>query len=185
MRKATPKTLAPKNPYGLPDNPKDLVGQTKLDLSVIPETFIIELALAFYEGALKYGRFNWRMRPVKASVYLSALDRHILKYKAGEDCDKTTGTAHAGYIACCIAILFDAKKYGTLIDDRAPRGRLNPDISAWLDGEVIKRVKKLQGIFKDQTPKQFTIQDNLLDEMRIPLSQRRSTVRAKNPGRRK
>lgn len=180
MKAKTVPVLAPKNPFSLPDNPKDLVGQTKLDLSLIPETFLIELALAFYEGALKYGRFNWRMRPVKASVYLSAFDRHIIKYKSGEDCDKLTGTHHFGYAACCIAILFDAKKYGTLVDDRAPRGRLNPDISKWLDGEVMKRVAKLKDIFRNEKPRQFTIQDNILDDMReLRDSQRRSTVRRK------
>jgi hypothetical protein len=160
------KTLEAKNPYGLPDNPKDLVGQTKLDLSLIPETFLIELALAFYEGALKYGRFNWRMRPVKASVYLSAFDRHILKYKSGEERDKSTGTHHFGYAGCCIAIMCDAMQYGTLIDDRAPRGRTNPDISAWLDGEVMERVAKLKEIFKDSSPKQFTIQDDINDDVK-------------------
>lgn len=181
--KRTAELLAPKNPYGLPDNPKDLVGQTKLDLSLIPETLLVEVGLAFYEGALKYGRFNWRMRPVKASVYLSACDRHTLKFKAGEDRDKLTGTHHLAYAICCLSILFDATKYGTMIDDRPPRGRLNPDISAELDSEVMKRIVHLKDLFKNEKPHQFTIQDKLElgSSIRDESSpqQRRSLVRSK------
>lgn len=164
-RKETDRRLAPKNPYGLPDNPKDLVGQTKLDTTVIPREFLVELALAFYEGALKYGRYNWRMRPVKASVYISAFDRHIAKWMAGEERDKKTGTHHFAYATCCLSILFDAHQFGTLVDDRPPRGRTNIDTSAWIDGEVMKRIKKLKEMFKNETPKQFTIQDNIKDDV--------------------
>lgn len=153
--------LSPKNPYGLPSNPKDLVAQAKLDFSVIPDAFLIELALAFYEGALKYGRYNWRMRPVKASVYTSAFRRHILKWESGEEYDKKTGTHHFGYAACCIAILFDAAMYGTLVDDRPPRGRVNLDVSAWLDNQVIERIKHLQQLFEGERPKQYTISDDI------------------------
>jgi hypothetical protein len=160
MTKKSDRRLAPKDPYFAAENPKDLVSQAKLDLSLIPETFLIELAMAFYEGALKYGRYNWRMAPVKASVYLSAFDRHVIKWGSGEERDKSTGTHHLGYAGCCLAIMIDAQRYGTLVDDRAPRGRLDPDTSAWLDGEIIERVKKLQNLFKDQAPKQFTIADN-------------------------
>lgn len=159
------RVLGPKIPYQLPDNPKDLVAQTKLDLSLIPETLIVEVGLAFYEGALKYGRYNWRMRPVKASVYLSAADRHILKYKAGEERDPLTGTLHLAYTICCVAIIIDADKYGTLVDDRAPRGRLNPNIAKQMDTEVMKRIKHLKNLFKDEKPKQFTIGDSIDDDV--------------------
>jgi hypothetical protein len=151
--------VAPKDPYFRAVNPKDLVAQTKLDLSVLPETFIIEVAMAFLEGALKYGRFNWRMAPVKASVYLSAFDRHKLKFMAGEERDKRTGTHHLGYMVCCCAIMYDAGLYGTLIDDRAPRGRNDPDIADLLDNEIPKRIKHLQELFKKDAPKQYTIWD--------------------------
>lgn len=187
-KRRTKEILAPKNPYGLPDNPKDLVGQTKLDLSIIPETLLVEVGLAFYEGALKYGRFNWRMRPVKASIYLSACDRHTIKYKAGEERDKVTGTHHLAYAICCLAILFDAIKYGTMIDDRAPRGRLNPNISKELDGEVMSRIKHLKKLFKEEKPHQFTIQDKLelgSPYMRDIKHQRRSLVRAKGRGKKR
>lgn len=180
----THKRLAPKTPYALPTNPKDLVAQNRLDMSIVPETFLIELTLAFYEGALKYGRFNWRMRPVKASIYLSAFDRHILKFKAGEERDRKTGVHHLGYAGCCVAIMYDAKMYGTLVDDRAPRGLSNPDISAWLDGEIVKRITKLQDLFKHEKPKQYTISDNIWDDVGNEIEGRR-TLATKRKGRSK
>lgn len=160
MPKKTDSRLAPKDPYFAAENPKDLVAQSRLDTSLIPDTFLVELALAFYEGALKYGRYNWRMAPVKASVYFSAFDRHFRKFNAGEMRDKKTGTAHMGYVGCCAAIIHDAMIRGTMVDDRPPRGRNKLDFSAWLDGEVSRRMKKLQVMFESYTPRQFTIRDN-------------------------
>jgi hypothetical protein len=166
----TVKKLKPKDPYFRAVNPKDLVAQSKLDLSLVPETAIIAEALAFLEGALKYGRFNWRMKPVKMSVYYSALMRHGLKLQAGDHVDSKTLISHLGYIRCCAAIMIDALHYGTLIDDRPPRGRVDPDIESYLDHDVVKLVEHLQELFKKEVPKQYTIKDVFQRERR---SQRR------------
>lgn len=155
----TTKKLRPKDPYFNAVNPKDLVAQSKLDLSVVPETAIIAEALAFFEGALKYGRFNWRIKPVKMSVYFSALMRHLLKMHAGDNIDTKTLISHLGYIRCCAGIMIDAAHYGTLVDDRPPRGRLNPDMEEYLDKDVVKLVGHLQSLFRKENPKQYTIQD--------------------------
>jgi hypothetical protein len=166
----TQKKLRPKDPYFSAVNPKDLVAQSKLDLSLIPETAIIAEALAHLEGALKYGRFNWRMAPVKTSVYYSAMLRHALKFHAGDEVDSKTLIAHLGYIRCCAGIMIDALHHGTLIDDRPPRGRIDPDIEDYLDHDVVKLVEHLQELFKKETPKQYTIQDGFNPKAR---SQRR------------
>ena len=155
-------THDPKDPYANLTNPKDLVAQMKLDLSVVPETLEIDIALAFLEGALKYGRFNWRMKPVKMSVYVAALKRHLNKLIAGEDCDQATGVKHLSYLMCCAAIMNDAAHYGTLIDDRPPRGRVktltvNP-ISAYID-DAQQTVAHLKQMFASHTPHQYTIAD--------------------------
>jgi hypothetical protein len=155
----TAKKLRPKDPYFSAANPKDLVAQSKLDLSLVPETAIIAEALAFLEGALKYGRYNWRMAPVKMSVYYSALLRHALKLHAGDLVDSKTFLSHLGYIRCCAGIMIDALHHGTLIDDRPPRGRVDPDIEGYLDHDVVKLVEHLQELFKKEEPKQYTIKD--------------------------
>ena len=46
-------------------NPKDAIGSRKLMLHVVPSTVDIYAALGFTEGALKYGKFNWRVAGVR------------------------------------------------------------------------------------------------------------------------
>ena len=115
------ETLVVDIPSGLDiANPKDRIGQTKLDLGEFPTIAIVEGALAMEQGALKYGRRNFRYADVKASVYIAALKRHIHKYESGEDYDADTDgqVHHLGSVEACAAILLDAAHHGTLIDDR-------------------------------------------------------------------
>jgi hypothetical protein len=100
-------------------NPKDLVGILKVpSLSVVPATGMIYEALAMWDGAVKYGPFNWRENPVKATVYLDAHDRHIKAWAAGQDIDPKSGMPHLGHARACLGILVDAFETGNLIDDR-------------------------------------------------------------------
>jgi len=171
--------LAPKDPY-TSVNPKDILASTKLDLSLVPETMELDTALAFLEGALKYGRYNWRAKPVKMSVYISALKRHLKKLEAGEDHDRSTGVKHIGYILCCAAIINDAGYYGTLVDDRPPRGPNNPDMSKVIDG-ASKTIRRLNAIFKGLNPKQYTINDITPKPSRAKRSNRRKIRQASYP----
>jgi hypothetical protein len=150
---------APKDPYA-PINPKDILAVNKLPLHLIPETSYIEESLAYLEGALKYGKYNWRAKPVKASVYIDALLRHLLKYLAGSNCDPATFVKHLGYIRCCAGILIDAAQYGTLVDDRPPRGKLDPKMDNYIDScqDSVAHLYKMFGHIK---PKQWTIQDKV------------------------
>src|SRR5258707_949196 len=68
-------------------NPKDAIGATKLPISGVPTAVNRYAALAFAEGALKYGRYNWRVSGVRISIYLDALHRHLIKLQDGEWCD--------------------------------------------------------------------------------------------------
>jgi len=56
-----------------PTNPKDALAVSKLPLHLVPDTVKLYAALAFAEGAAKYGGYNWRVAGVHASVYRSAL----------------------------------------------------------------------------------------------------------------
>ena len=58
-------------------NPKDSVGTKKAPLSAIPACVMAEVGVGMHEGALKYGRFNWRTTAVVASVYYDATFRHL------------------------------------------------------------------------------------------------------------
>ena len=138
-----------------PTNPKDVIGSGKLPLELVPSIINITAALAFFEGAQKYGRFNWRVSGVRASIYKAALDRHIAKWWNGEDCDPVTKVPHLANAIACIGIILDADISDKLTDDRPPP---QPDLSAIIDG-LSATVTHLKELFKDHHPKQFTIAD--------------------------
>ena len=54
-------------------NPKDRLGVLKVPLDLVPMAGVIYEALAFAEGAIKYGEFNWRNKAVRRRVYLAAI----------------------------------------------------------------------------------------------------------------
>jgi len=102
-------------------NPKDdAAAGTRVDLSLYPQTAIIHGALAMTEGHLKYGGYNYRVSGVKASVYIAALRRHLMKWEAGQNWDLKTLVHHLGSVIACAGIMLDAEVCGKLIDDRPP-----------------------------------------------------------------
>jgi hypothetical protein len=111
-------------------NPKDLIGATKVDLSVVPPSSILHLATAMMDGAVKYGPFNWRDNPVLARVYVAAGMRHLLQFLDGEDFDPVSGVHHLGHAMACCAIVLDAEETGNLSDNRPRHG---------VAGEMIRR----------------------------------------------
>lgn len=136
-------------------NPKDAIGQTKLPLDLVPDTAIAYMAMAFLEGALKYGRYNWRIAGVRWSIYQSAFERHRMKVTAGEWADPKTGVPHLASMMACLAIILDAYTCGKLIDDRPPSCL---GVSSLIDG-MSGDVARLKDVFKDFSPHQYTIQD--------------------------
>lgn len=104
-------------------NPKDAIGDTKPDLSLIPPAFNLLVSQAMMDGAKKYGPYNWRDNPVRARVYIAAALRHMSQYLDGEDIDPTSGVYHLGHAGACLAILADALTVGNLIDDRPKVGQ--------------------------------------------------------------
>jgi hypothetical protein len=138
-----------------PTNPKDAIGGTKLPMHLIPGSAKNAMALAFLEGALKYGKYNWRVAGVRASIYLDAMERHLEKFKNGENCDPETGVPHLGSIMACAAILVDASVCGMLNDDRPPKAPVSEHIDS-----LQTNVRDLQELFADCHPHQCTIEDS-------------------------
>lgn len=137
-----------------PSNPKDIISTSKVPLDMCPDTLRVAVAAAFTEGALKYGKTNWRVAGVRSSVYKAALDRHMCAYWNGEDVDAESGMPHLWKAAACLAILIDAGTCGMLTDDRPPRA----DLSGMLRS-VEPIVKALQEKHKDKNPRHYTIAD--------------------------
>lgn len=135
-------------------NPKDMIGSSKLPLHLWPTTATATGCLALLDGMLKYGRSNWRVAGVRASVYIDAAMRHLFKYLEGEDNDPDSGIPHLGHALACIAILIDAKAAGKLNDDRLVEGGY-----ANLISELTPHVTRLKELHKDKSPKHYTIGD--------------------------
>ncbi len=142
------------NPDTKPTNPKDIVAMKKLSLGLVPDTCDVEVALAFLEGALKYGRYNWRIAGVSTSVYVDAIKRHLAKFWNGQNRDKKTRVKHLASIIACATIIMDAELCLKLNDDRPPAAPLDELID-----EADDIVAHLQELFKDHKPHQYTIKD--------------------------
>ena len=136
-------------------NPKDVVSSTKLDMSLVPSTIPTYAAMALTEGALKYGRYNWRIAGVRMSIYMSAMQCHIAKLNDGEWADPDTTVPHLASIIACAGIIADAKLCGKLTDDRPPVA----PVSELIDAQV-HLVAHLKELFKEHDPHQFTIEDS-------------------------
>lgn len=103
-------------------NPKTAMGAAKVPLHLVPPSAIHYLALAFADGARKYGPYNWREKGVSASVYLAAMKRHVDSWQDGEDESADALVHHLGHVMACCAIILDADSVGKLNDDRPPCG---------------------------------------------------------------
>lgn len=143
----TPSSLGEK-----PTNPKDAIATNKLPLHLWPETASAYGAMGFLDGALKYGRTNWRHAGVRASIYYDAARRHLAAWFEGEDTDPQSGVPHLGHALACIAILVDAKEAGKLNDDRAYPGGY-----AGLPQRFESLVAELRAKHADKNPQHYTI----------------------------
>jgi hypothetical protein len=104
-----------------PTNPKDAVGVKKAPITTVPLTVIAEVGLGMMEGARKYGRHNYRVDGVRASVYIDATWRHLAKWWEGEDIDPDSGLSHITKAIASLVVLRDAMITGKFTDDRAPK----------------------------------------------------------------
>lgn len=101
-------------------NPKDAVGIKKAPLSTVPSGVLMELGVAMLEGARKYGRHNFRISGVRASVYYDAAMRHLMAWWEGEDTDPDSGISHVTKAIATLVVLRDAMGNHKLTDDRPP-----------------------------------------------------------------
>lgn len=112
-------------PPPLPPNPKAAFGAQKPSIGLIPGTALAHEAMAFENGAAKYGAYNWRERAVEAMTYVHATLRHLQCYVDGEDYSNDTDppVLNLAHARACLGILIDAMEQGNLIDNRPPHGR--------------------------------------------------------------
>lgn len=146
----------PSAPQGTkPTNPKDAIGSDKLPMHLWPTTATIQGALALLDGALKYGRSNWRAAGVRYSIYYDAARRHLDAAFEGEDADPDSGLPHEAHALACLAIIVDARAAGKLLDDRAFNGGAYRETVT----EATEHVRRLKEKHADRDPHHYTIED--------------------------
>ena len=148
------KTGTVKNPVeqSKETNPKDIIGSSKVPLSLVPGTTKAYLAIGHLEGHTKYGYFNWRHAGIRLSVYLDALERHIEKLKGGEWVDPLTNVPHIANAITCISIIIDAYECGKLVDDR-PQSAPVAEVIDRMSNNVVQ----LKKLFGDKKPTDYFI----------------------------
>jgi hypothetical protein len=103
-------------------DPKGQIGATKPQLALLPPVFNEETAKALQLGITKgYGPWNWRLTKVGMMTYLHAARRHLDEVIERIDIDPESGAHHLGHVAANCAIILDARKHGTLVDNRPPQ----------------------------------------------------------------
>lgn len=105
-----------------PSNPKDAVGIRKARwFSYVPLRVMVFLGLALLEGARKYGRHNYRIAGVRASVYVDAVVcGHLTPWMEGQDIDPDSGLNHIDKAIASLVVLRDGMLEGNWEDDRPP-----------------------------------------------------------------
>jgi hypothetical protein len=132
-------------------NPKEAFGDKKADMALLPDTAAVQFNLAFLEGALKYGQYNWRVAGVKVSTYVKAARRHLSKFWNGQDIDPVTMVHELASVGACVAIMLDAIAVNKLTDDRPPRADMEKALE-----QAAFVAAHLKQLFKDHTPIQYT-----------------------------
>lgn len=133
-RPGDPSYAAAASSGGYPNgNPKDAIGSKKPPtVSVIPGTALLHLGHAMANGRDKYGAYNFRTAPVRASIYLDAAKRHIEAWWGSrQELAADSQVHHLGHAMACYAIVLDALEQGTLIDDRPVAGAEAEMLERW------------------------------------------------------
>jgi hypothetical protein len=136
------------------NNPKDAIGARKAKFSTIPAGVLFEVGTAMLEGAVKYGRHNFRVMGLRASVYYDASMGHIADWWEGQDIDPDSGLHHVTKAISTLVVLRDAMLQDKMTDDRPPKSKVfkrdfNADAARIID------------LHKDKNPKHWTIKDDL------------------------
>lgn len=132
-----------------PTNPKDMMGVNKAPMSTVSAPVMAEVGVAMLEGALKYGRHNYRAVGVRASVYYDATMRHLMDWWEGQDIDPDSGMSHITKAITSLVVLRDSMIQGNWSDDRPPH---SPEFYA----ELNQKVAALREKYSDRSPTHYT-----------------------------
>lgn len=95
----------------------------KVRLHLVPPRFIVEVAKVREFGSQKYATWDWALGR-NWTDYHDAVQRHMLAWLAGEDCDPESGLSHLAHAATSLAFLIEFRATGAGCDNR-PKGMID------------------------------------------------------------
>ena len=129
-------------------NPKDAISTKKPRFySGLPANVTKEVSIGMMEGAMKYGRHNYRITGVRASVYMDATMGHLLDYWEGQDIDPDSNLHHITKAIASLYVLRDAQLRNMCEDDRPPKSNVEEQkeyLQAIVDELFNKHYKETQ-----------------------------------------
>lgn len=149
--------LSETQPAQKPSNPKDALGSGKIYFSVVPPIVLSEVSLGMLDGATKYGRYNWRAKGVRGSIYYDATLRHLTAWWEGQDIDPDSGLHHVTKAITSLIVLRDAMIQGEYIDDRPPSTANLQTLLDDLNGKTANMVESRKNIY----PAHYTIHSDI------------------------
>lgn len=135
-----------------PTNPKDEIGTKKAKVSTVPAGVVMKIGLAMLEGAVKYGRHNYRAVGVRSSIYYDACAGHLFDWWEGQDIDPDSELHHLDKALASLVVLRDAMLQDKLTDDRPPCSQI-------FKQDMNEDAKVLIEKHSDKNPKHYTIED--------------------------
>jgi Domain of unknown function (DUF5664) len=139
---ALPAPASPMPPSTKPSNPKDFAGSKKAPMSTVSALVLAEVGLGMLEGALAYGRHNYRVVGVLASIYYDATIRHLRSWWEGEDIDPKSQLSHITKAITSLVVLRDAMIMEMFTDDRPPRHKDVSKFFADLDARAAELIER-------------------------------------------
>ena len=119
----------------------------KAPLSYVSMPVMFEVGLGMLEGGHKYGRHNYRVIGVRASIYFDATMRHLSAWWEGEDFDPDSRArlSHLSKAISSLTVLRDSMIQGKFTDDRPPKTKAN-----WAALNLIAKALDME--FPDKVP---------------------------------
>ena len=109
-------------------NPKEIAAAQKPRFySGMPANVTREVSVGLMEGAMKYGKHNFRKSRIKSSLYIDATIGHINDYWEGEDIDPESNLHHITKAIGSLYVLRDAQMRDMCEDDRPPTSNVQED----------------------------------------------------------
>jgi Domain of unknown function (DUF5664) len=137
-----PVPASPARPSTKLSNPKDSVGCKKAPMSTVSALVLAEIGVGMLEGALNYGRHNYRVVGVLASIYYDATMRHLRSWWEGEDIDPKSQLHHVTKAITSLVVLRDAMIMDMYTDDRPPRHKDVSKFFADLDARAAALIER-------------------------------------------